>query len=277
MSMNLRGASAPIRCLFTMTVAIFLALLGPALAAEPGATLEPTQTTAVEEPTGNIFQNGTLIANLRYRYETVDQAGFAEDAQASTMRLRLGYRTGVFHHFSAYADFESLTDIGTDRYNSTSNGRTQFPVVADPSDTELNQLYFTYDGLKNTVATVGRQRIILDNARFVGNVGWRQNEQTFDAVSIRTDITEKIRFSLAHIGNVNRIFGRSHPNPARADTAVAAELVNVGFKTPVGDIVGYSHLLDLKDNPGASHKNFGLRFSGNHSLSENVRVNVCQS
>jgi hypothetical protein len=30
--------------------------------------------------------------------------------------------------------------------------------------------------------TLGRQRINLDDQRFVGSVGWRQNEQTFDAV-----------------------------------------------------------------------------------------------
>ena len=31
---------------------------------------------------------------------------------------------------------------------------------------------------------MGRQRIILNNARFIGNAGFRQNEQTFDAVRL---------------------------------------------------------------------------------------------
>ena len=32
----------------------------------------------------------------------------------------------------------------------------------------------------------GRQRIKLDDDRFIGNVGWRQNEQTFDALTFKT-------------------------------------------------------------------------------------------
>ncbi|MGL1204265.1 alginate export family protein, partial [Vibrio parahaemolyticus] len=39
---------------------------------------------------------------------------------------------------------------------------------------------------RRSTITVGRQRITLDDQRWVGNAGWRQNEQRFDAARIET-------------------------------------------------------------------------------------------
>ena len=65
-------------------------------------------------------------------------------------------------------------------YNSTTNGKTTYPAVADPETYEINRLQLTNTRIPMTTVTLGRQRIVLDDQRFVGNVGWRQNEQTFD-------------------------------------------------------------------------------------------------
>ena len=57
-------------------------------------------------------------------------------------------------------------------------------VVGDPETSEINQVFLSCTGGKTT-ATVGRQRLVLDGARFVGDVGWRQNMQTL-AVTIQS-------------------------------------------------------------------------------------------
>ena len=54
-------------------------------------------------------------------------------------------------------------------------------MVADPETVELNRLQIQYKS-KAATLTVGRQRINLDDQRWVGTVLWRQNEQTYDAV-----------------------------------------------------------------------------------------------
>ncbi len=56
-----------------------------------------------------------------------------------------------------------------------------YPVVADEEAYEINRFQFTNTSLPGTTLTLGRQRILLDDQRFIGNSGWRQNEQTFDA------------------------------------------------------------------------------------------------
>lgn len=57
--------------------------------------------------------------------------------------------------------------------------------MADPECTEANQAYLQMK-LGTFTGIAGRQRVILDNARFIGNVGWRQNEQTYDAVTFKS-------------------------------------------------------------------------------------------
>ena len=158
------------------------------------------------------LKNGKVLLDIRYRYEFVDDAGFMEDARASTLRTRLGYVTGAFHGLTVLGELEDIHTVGADEYNSASNGLTMFPVVADPEGAELNQAYVAYAAVPHTTFRVGRQRITLDNHRFIGNVDWRQNEQTFDALSARYTPVEKLSLFYAHLENANTIFGADHPS-----------------------------------------------------------------
>lgn len=142
-----------------------VAMAAPAFAGElipagPGLTIAPSIDT-------------------RLRYENVDQP--AADADALTMRIRPGITLGFGSGISVLVEGEGTLAI-VDDYNDTniSNGVEPYSVVADPENIELNRAQIQYVGKAATV-TVGRQRINIDDQRFVGSVGWRQNEQTFDA------------------------------------------------------------------------------------------------
>lgn len=207
---------------------------------------------------------GTPNFDARLRYETVDQAGFTEDAEALTLRARLGYTTGAYQGFSAMGEFEYTTAFDSERFNSTRNGETTYPVVADPDATELNQAYLAYAGFSETVLKYGAQRIKLDNDRFVGNVGWRQNEQTFDAFSIVNKSLSDTTLTYAYLTDVNSI----------TDTSVdiKAHLLNGSYAgLPFGTLTGYGYLLEY---PGSlnSNKTLGLRFAGGSGISEGWKL-----
>ncbi len=216
------------------------------------------------------LKGGKVLLDVRYRYEFVDEMGFVEDAQASTIRTRLGYLTGAFHGLTFLGELEDTHTVGADEYNSMSNGLTMFPVVADPEGAELNQAYLAYAGVPHTTFRVGRQRITLDNHRFIGNVGWRQNEQTFDALSARYAPGEKFSLFYAHLENANTIFGAEHPS--KGNRNLNADLLNASWKLKIGTLTGYAYLLELEDTPLVSHQNLGLRFKGKHSFSDKVRL-----
>lgn len=121
------------------------------------------------------------------------------------MRLRLGYLTPEFHGLQVYAEYEGNLSM-QDNYNSLRNGKTNYEVVADPQEQELNQFWLSYKGIPDTLIKGGRQMITLDNQRFIGNKGWRQMQQTFDSVVIRNQSIKNLTLNLIYIGQVKRFF-----------------------------------------------------------------------
>ena len=209
-----------------------------------------------EDTISEAITGGEAKLNLRYRYEFVDQDGFTEDANASTIRARLNYTTGDFSGWLAFLEFDALGEVLFDDFNSgagTSPDRTQFPVVADPEGTDLNQAYLQY-AKENVTVRVGRQRINLDNQRFVGGVGWRQNEQTYDSISVTFKPVEATQLFYSYINKVNRIFGDDVP---AGDHDNNTHLLNLSHKFSKGKLTGYYYGLDNDDLAVFSTDTFG--------------------
>lgn len=194
------------------------------------------------------FASGKATLDVRLRYEAVDDGNTAtKDADAYTMRTRLGYTTGSYNGITAHADYVVVHtggDFGGD-----------FAGVADPKIEELNQAWFAYSGIENNTFKLGRQRVILDNARFVGNVGWRQNEQTYDALAYINTSLADTTILLANVQQVNSIFGTS--------INTSTNLLNVAFdKTPVGKVTAYAYTIDLDDSAALDSMTLGARVKG---------------
>lgn len=167
-----------------------------------------TATPAIaQDSDDNVIDFG---GTLRTRYETVSQDSQANDADALTVRGRLGVTVNK-SGFTIMAEGEGTFAL-IDDFNDTipSNGIEPFPVVADPDSIELNRAFVSYmqDGIG---ATVGRQRIIHADSRFVGNVGWRQNEQTFDAVRGQAAVGP-VNLDATYSISQRTIFGSESPN-----------------------------------------------------------------
>lgn len=208
------------------------------------------------------ISDGDAHLNFRYRYEFVDQDGFNRNANASTLRTRLNYKTKAYNGFSFFVEADNITEAFADNYNAgagNSPGNTQYPVVADPQGTEINQAWFNYAFNDNAGVKVGRQRILLDNQRFVGGVGWRQNEQTYDAVSGTFDISGSKLF-VSYVDNVNRIFG---DDVAAGDNDNSTILANWSNKfEDFGKLSVYYYDIDNKDVAAFSTATFGAKFAG---------------
>ena len=200
------------------------------------------------------FSDGKADANIRLRYEAVyDGNDSTENADAATMRTRLGFTTGNYNNTTAHVDFEVI-DTGGD-FNSKNNGQTTHAVVADPKVEELNQAWLQYTGIENNILKLGRQRVILDNARFVGNVGWRQNEQTFDALAYINTGLENVTFLLANVQQVNTITG--------GDIGTNSNILNIGIdKTSLGKISAYAYSIDLDGSSANDTLTAGARLKG---------------
>lgn len=226
---------------------------------------------AAGEGLDTLVTGGKAGLDLRYRYEGVDQAGKPSTAGANTLRLRLNLATGIVSGFSGFVEFDHVQVIGDERYDSTRNGLTQYPVVADPEGTDLNQVYLQYAGPKDTTVRLGRQRLRLDNERFIGPSAWRQNEQTFDAFSLETKALPGTTATYAYIDEVRRVFGPDSGTPA-ATFDSNSHILNLKLtKLPVGALVVYGYFLDFEDAPQLSADTYGARYDGSHALGEKMK------
>lgn len=199
---------------------------------------------------------GKLLLEIRPRYEAVDQANLANEAQAFTVRTRLGWETAAWNGLKALMEFEDVRQLGAEDYNTTINGKTAFPVIGDPDVTELNRLQLTWTPNAATSVTLGRQRILLDDQRFVGNVGWRQDEQTFDA--IRADATfGKLKTTYAYIGQVNRVFAETLDWDSDSHIFHAAYALSEPLK-----LQGFVYALDFEQSAANSTSTVGAKATG---------------
>jgi hypothetical protein len=214
---------------------------------------------------GSAITSGKATIAGRYRYEHVDQDNALKDANASTLRLRLNYRTGQWKGWSAFAEFDHVFNVLVDDFNSgggTSPNKDEYSTVVDPDGSDLNQMYFDYTANDDWKLRFGRQRILLDNQRFVGGVGWRQNEQTFDAFTLNTKAISKTALSYSYLNQVRRILGQTVPG---GEAALDGHLLNAKISVSEGfSVTPYYYLLDYKDaaNFVNSTGTFGIRLAG---------------
>lgn len=217
------------------------------------------------------------IIEGRLRYESVDQP--ATDADALTMRLRAGVEAKM-RGLSILAEAEGTLAIVND-YNAfpfvvaSHQRRPGHSVVADPMNVELNRLQLQYKIDKATF-TLGRQRINLDDQRWVGSVGWRQNEQTFDAVRMEAKVGPVSLDGTYSIGQ-RTLFGvDAGPRQAyQGDFFFAGAGVKAG---PV-NLKAFAYLLDYDEAffVANSSKTFGIRASTTLPLSPSVKLALAGS
>ncbi len=213
------------------------------------------------ETLGQALRESDFIVDWRLRYESVDQTGVAETAEALTGRLRFGFQTAPLAKTRLLAEGVWI-GAGIDDYNSTTNGHTQYPVVADPANfTALNRFALSNNSLDHTTLTLGRQRIVLDDTRFVGNVAWRQNEQTFDGLRAQIDGVVKVDVSWSN--QVNRVFG---PDSSVGRWHGDVVLTNVAHAFKFGTLTAFDYYLDLTDATAVSSNTLGLRLAGSKPL-----------
>ncbi|HSI23589.1 MAG TPA: alginate export family protein [Methylophilaceae bacterium] len=224
---------------------------------------------------------GKPLTNFRLRYENVDQDGKAEEADAFTLRSLIGWQTAPWHNFSIAAQVINV-GVFNDDYDNFDKaviepGKSAYPRVVDPDDTDINQLFVEWTGIRNTKLRLGRQSVKLDNVRFIGNIEFRQVMQVFDGVALENkNLLPNTSIYLAHFDRVKQITTKYQ------DANV--EIANVKYSiSPSEALVGYGYLIDWNGSPRAgnvgqpnpdttSSKTFGARLDGTRVINPDWKV-----
>jgi len=202
----------------------------------------------------SLYKDGSIDINFRYRVESADVDDGAKDtALANTLKSRATIKTGSVYGLSALVEGDNVFHV-TDKFNSTENGETDYDVVKDPETTQLNQAYLQYS-MEGTTVKAGNQRILLDNQRHVGGVGFRQDEATFDAISVNSKVADATIFA-AVANNRNTI----------TNTNTEEDIVLLNAKYAVSkDLTATAFFYGIEDADGDSLDTFGFSAKGSAS------------
>lgn len=220
---------------------------------------------AQDDNSNDILRGGDAWAQLRYRFENVDVDGPLREATASTLRTRLGFETNPQLPLGLFVEGEDVHALGEDRFNSTTNRRTDYAVVADPDGTELNQAYLTVRG-SGWRANAGRQVVSFDGERFIGSVDFRQNQQTYDALFAQGSLANGVQISYSYLWQVNRFLGNEHP---LGQLDLKTHVANIALPRLNGDrAVAYAYLLefDAAALRATSTQTYGASYDGGYAV-----------
>ncbi|WP_397472025.1 hypothetical protein [Rheinheimera sp.] len=215
---------------------------------------------SLNEKLSSAIKQSAVSAQFRYRLEHVEQENVLDDAIASTLRSRLTVNTGKFDNFSAMVQLDNVSVLGNDNYNSTYNGKTNYSLVADPKGTDINQALLSYQNSQGTSFSAGRQLVNHANQRFLGGVGWRQNEQTLDGYRLQHSFSQSVNVELGHYYNVNRIFG---PKGAAADQHGSFNTLTAHWQASTGHkFLVFAYDFEFDNWAIRSSRTLGIEYQG---------------
>jgi len=240
----------------------------PVAEVEPAASETPAPPSAAAT-VSDAIAGGKLLLEVRGRYEFVDQkktSVLTRNGEAATVRTRLGWESADWNGLRGLIEFEDVRQVGPEHFQVQVPGATAAPlngaakarytIINDPDGTELNRLQLSWTPSAAFSGVIGRQRILIDDQRFVGNVGWRQDEQTFDAA--RIDLTHgRFKLFYAYVSHVNRILGElrdwdSDSHLAQVTWSPAEQL----------RLQGFVYALDFGNSAANSSITKGIKASG---------------
>ena len=139
------------------------------------------------------------------------------------------------------------------------------PNLVDPGLLELNRAQLQAKLGPQSYLTIGRQRLAIDDQRFIGRAAFRQNEQTFDGVHLSARTQQGITIQTGYFARVNPALGEDEDfGSFRGDSYY----FNANLPSPIGRLGLFHYALDLetgpRDNPTDhfSNQTTGFRYDG---------------
>ena len=235
----------------------------PAPAAAPSMAKTPAPASIQDA-----LSQGKVSVNARLRYEHIDQP--TTTADALTVRTRLGYKTASYMGFQSFIEAENTTEL-VDQFRpgpgETTNSNKS--VVADPEVTDVSQAWLGYT-YEKTGLTGGRQKVVLDNSRWVGDVGWRQSGQSFDSVFVKDNTVKDLTLTYGYVWNIKRWFADTVTNP---DFLSNSHILNASYKvSKYGTLSAYGYLLDFENSAANSSATYGASFVGAAPVTDKLKA-----
>ncbi len=234
-------------------------------------------SAGIVEDFSNALKNGkpTLELRLAYEYVNINELSYPNKHPGNeiSLRTRVGYRTGEFLKTTAYIQLQNVTNLMEQfsfkrGYPGKIEGDTAQDFIGDPHGSRVQQAYLDFRFIPQTLIRLGRQEITLDDQRLIGNVDWRQNGQSFDALTIINHSVPNLTLFTSYINQVNTIF-LGHMD---LDAFYLFHATYTGIKEQ--SISAFVYLLDTEDESSSARDcgTYGIRAAGNVPILKEIAL-----
>ncbi|MBA1432654.1 MAG: hypothetical protein FAF04_03445 [Epsilonproteobacteria bacterium] len=221
----------------------------------------------------NILDDLKLDAQIRPRWENVDDGNSdTANANAYTARTKLKVTGNLLDvdGLSASVGIISVNNFGSHTYNwdksgQYTDGTKPYAIVGDPQAAMISNAEINYK-TGDTVLHAGRDQVNLDNQRFIGTVGWRQLERSYDSVFVANNSIKNLSVLAAWVYGYAGVGGTTTTD-ANSILLHAVYKVNEAL-----NITAYDYMLATSQFDGAGFDIYGAALTGKTALS-GVKLN----
>lgn len=214
------------------------------------------------------------LAEVRLREEYVEQVGLPKDqSDAVTLRVRAGV-TATIGKWSALVEAQGTLALIGDYYDGLHGAATR-PLIGDPQNVAIHRAQLQYRG-KTLAVTAGRQRISLDDDRFVDAALFRQNAVTYDAVRSEWTPRKGLKADVTYAWAVRTVWGIDGTGARQRAISGDNVFANLGYATPIGTVTGYAYLADQDEAAvqgfRLSSQTYGARVAGARPIAPHAGI-----
>jgi len=201
----------------------------------------------------NILNDVKIKGQIRPRVEYVDVVDNGKTAAKSfTARTHLVVSAGLLgvENLSATIGLQSVNNFGyTDYAPANTKGNVAYDKIVDPQGAMLSEASIDY-AMGKTALHAGRSQVNLDNQRFIGTVGWRQMERSYDTVYAANSSVKNLSLLAAYVYGFAGVAGTT-------TTDTSSVLLHAKYKVMNElSVTGYGYLLS------SIHNTYGLALTG---------------
>ena len=200
----------------------------------------------------------------RLRYEFADETARPDDAHGVTQLVRIAAESRPVPRLTVLVEGEAVFAL-VDRFDDGTGNDPARPVILDPGGLELNRALVSYRILDEANITIGRQKLNLDDQRFIGSSAFRQNDLTLDGVHLSSRLPGSATLQAGYFRRANRPPGGDNPaGRLRGDSYYA----NLNLPTLLGRLGAFHYAFDVGIDAGGtaidifSSQTSGVRLDG---------------
>ena len=126
---------------------------------------------------------GSIRPRVEYADEGIQGMGANQSKTHTTMQSRVNVKGTVDENVSAFIQIQDVRTWGGEVASAAPPSMTRTGTSVHSSGLDVHQAYIVVKNVWDSGVNmkVGRQEMVFDEARLIGNIGWIQQAQAFDA------------------------------------------------------------------------------------------------